>query len=148
MDKLSKQERRELRRQRRREKKESMKTDDQKSSRNKNIRLFGLFAVIVISSIYLFYVISALPGGYDNFSKCLTESGVVIYGNDWCKYTQQQMTAFGKSEEYLNYVKCDDNTQLCQQKGVEITPTWEISGKIYSGIQSFQTLSEVSGCNI
>jgi len=148
MDKLSKQERRELRRQRRKEKKESMKTDEQKGSRNKNIRLFGLFAVIVISSIYLFYVISALPGGYDNFSKCLTESGMVIYGNDWCQNTQKQMAAFGKSEEYLNYVKCDDNRQLCQQKGVEITPTWEINGKIYSGIQSFQTLSEVSGCNI
>lgn len=125
-----------------------MRTGEKNERRNKTMRMSGLFAMVVVACVYLFYIVSASPGSYDNFAKCLEENGVVIYGNDWCQYTQQQMEAFGKSEEYLDYVRCDDNRQICQQKGVSITPTWEINGKIYSGIQSFQALSEASGCNL
>ena len=53
---------------------------------------------------------------------------------------------FGNSGKYLDYVKCADNERLCNEKGVKITPTWEINGKMYEQVQSFDTLASLSGC--
>jgi len=72
----------------------------------------------------------------------------VIYGNDFCQYTNRQLNFFGKSKKYLNYAKCTNNNELCDSKGVKITPTWEINGKLYEQVQSFETLSSLSGCKI
>ena len=85
---------------------------------------------------------------YDDFVDCLNEKGAVIYGNDYCSYTTNQLGFFGKSKEGLNYVKCVNNEELCNSKGVSITPTWEIGGKTYSGVQTFEKLSSITGCNI
>ena len=148
MSDLSKQERRELRRQGRKEKKALASGVRQRGNRNKNIRIGVLAAMLVVAMGYLFSIIPAASGNFDSFTKCLSEKGMVVYGNDWCRYTQQQMSAFGASTGYLNYVKCDENSELCRRKGVRITPTWEIDGNIYSGIQKFETLSEISGCDI
>lgn len=148
MGNLSKQERRELRRQRRKDRKAMERGGQGKSNRNKNIRIVVLASMLVAAVGYLFMMISSAPGNFDNFTKCLTEKGMVVYGNDWCRYTQEQMSAFGSSTGYLNYIKCDENEGLCRRKGVQITPTWEIDGKAYSGVQTFETLSEVSGCGL
>ena len=95
-----------------------------------------------------FYVRSQKPGQYDEFAKCLTEKGAVIYGNDFCQYTAKELNWFGNSEKYLNYVKCVNNKELCDSKGVKITPTWEIEGKTYEGVQGIEKLAELSGCKI
>jgi hypothetical protein len=145
---LSKQERRELRRQRRREKREAAANERNRSVISGNMKTIGFAVIIVIALAYLSFMISASPGAYDGFTKCLTEKGTVVYGNDWCEYTKVQKADFGNSFKYLNYVICDSNKELCNAKGVEITPTWEIGGKTYSGVQTFGKLSEVSGCEI
>ena len=88
------------------------------------------------------------PGEYDRFAKCLTEKGTVIYGNDYCQYTNKQLNFFGKSAKYLNYVKCADNQKLCDDKNVKITPTWEINKEMYEQVQTFERLSSLSGCEI
>lgn len=142
MQNLSKQERRELRRKRRKEKREIVE-----SSRNRiDVKRYALISMVIISLSFLIFIITASPGQADGFATCLSEKGVVVYGNDWCRYTQEQLSAFGNSAAHLNYVRCDQDKQLCSQKGVSITPTWEISGKTYAGIQSFETLSRLSGC--
>jgi len=92
------------------------------------------------------YINSLKPGGYDYFAKCLAEKNVIVYGNDFCTYTNQQLGFFGKSKKYLKYVTCADNKELCDSKGVKITPTWEINGTIVSGVQDLKLLSELSGC--
>ena len=113
--------------------------------------------IFIITSIVLIIALSALsvnsfiknsktPGEYDDFAKCLTEKGAVIYGNDYCQYTIKQLNFFGKSKKYLNYVKCIDNEELCNKKGVETTPTWEINGKMYPQVQTFEALAGFSGC--
>jgi hypothetical protein len=152
MENLSKSERRKLKKQRRKERLAMEMKEERRTSAKKNIRIYGLVVVIIVALVYLGFQVSSMmssaPGLYDEFTNCLTEKGVVVYGNDWCTYTKQQMGPFGNSFPNLNYVRCDDNKQLCDQKGVSITPTWEIGGKIYSGIQSFQTLGELSGCEL
>ena len=122
-----------------------------KEKKKLNIRkyiIISLFLLIILFSIFTITSYMKKPGDYDEFAKCLTEKGAVIYGNDYCQYTTKQLGMFGKSKKYLNYVKCIDNEQLCNEKGIDITPTWEIDGKMYQQVQNFERLSAISGCEI
>ena len=113
-------------------------------------KYFILIAVIITIVLIVLSILNYAkkPGQYDEFAKCLTEKGAVIYGNDYCSYTNKQLGFFGKSQKLLNYVKCIDNEELCNSKGVDITPTWEIDGKTYSGVQTFEALAAYSGCKL
>ena len=83
------------------------------------------------------------PGSYDNFAKCLAEKEAVMYGAmDWCKYTQGQKAMFGNSFKYINYHEFQD------LPGIKKTPTWVINGKGHENTQSFEKLSELTGCRI
>ena len=101
----------------------------------------GVIGVLIVA-IAAYSVYSATkPGPYDNFAKCLTEKGVVVYGAiDWCKFTQAQKGMFGNSWKYLNY---QDFTKL---PGIKKTPTWVIDGKWYENVQSFDKLAGLTGC--
>ncbi len=107
-----------------------------------------LIGAIIVFSVLAVRAYTIKPGAYDDFAKCLTERGVVIYGNDFCQYTTKQLSFFGKSGKYLKYVKCIDNKQLCEKKGVKITPTWEINDSMYEQVQTFENLARLSGCNL
>ena len=110
--------------------------------------LIFMIGLIFIFSIMIIYSYSQRHGEYDNFAKCLTEKGAVIYGNDFCSYTGKQLNFFGKSEKYLNYVKCINNQDLCDSKGITLTPTWEINNSMYKSVQTFEKLSSLTGCEI
>lgn len=110
--------------------------------------LMFMIGLIVVFSIVTIYSYSQRPGEYDDFAKCLTESGAVVYGNDFCSYTGKQLNYFGNSDKYLNYVKCADDQALCNEKGVTLTPTWEIDGKMYKSVQTFEMLSVLTGCEV
>ena len=111
------------------------------------------FMIIMISLIILFSVLTVSsyikkPGNHDEFANCLTEKGVIVYGNDFCQYTIQQLNYFGKSQKYLNYVRCTDNEELCNEKDIKTTPTWEYKGEFYPQVQTFERLAAVTGCEI
>jgi hypothetical protein len=114
----------------------------------KKYTILFMIGLIVVFSVVTVYSRSQKPGAYDEFTKCLTEKGVVMYGNDYCSYTGTQLNYFGKSDRHLNYVKCSSNQGLCDSKGVEITPTWEFEGEMYDGVQTFERLSALTGCEI
>lgn len=114
----------------------------------KKYAILGIVIIAVLLFAYAFYARAQKPGSYDDFAKCLTEKGVVVYGNNFCQYTAKQMNFFGKSKEYLNYVKCIDNKDLCDSKNIRKTPTWEINGKFYPEVRTFKELSELSGCKV
>ena len=107
----------------------------------------GMILALALFS-YALYARSQRPGQYDDFAKCLTEKEVVVYGNDFCQYTTKQLGYFGKSKQHIKYVKCTDNKEICDSKRVQITPTWEINGQTYSGVQSFEMLARLSGCKL
>ncbi|MBI4447848.1 hypothetical protein HY643_02615 [Candidatus Woesearchaeota archaeon] len=94
-----------------------------------------MIIIAVIGSLTAYFVLS--PGKYDDFAKCLTEKGAVMYGENWCKYTQAQKGMFGRSFKYVNYV---------QKTGLRLRPTWVINGETYETVQSFEKLSELTGC--
>ena len=39
----------------------------------------------------------------------------------------------------------DAQPELCQQKGIQGYPTWEIEGQLYPGVKSLADLAELSG---
>ncbi|MCF3576716.1 vitamin K epoxide reductase family protein [Planktothrix agardhii] len=81
----------------------------------------------------------------------LTQSGAKMYGAFWCGHCHDQKQLFGQQAvDKMPYIECDKegkNPQLdlCKAKNIEGYPTWEIKGKMYTGIQSLEKLSEVSG---
>ena len=113
-------------------------------------KYFIIISIIIILLLLALSINTQIkkPGKYDGFAKCLKEKGAIIYGNDYCSYTNKQLGFFGKSQKYLNYVKCIDNEALCDEKNIKTTPTWEINGGMYSGVQTFEALSAYSRCEI
>lgn len=84
-------------------------------------------------------------------AKHLTSIGATKYGAWWCPHCHAQQTLFGKQAfKDLTYVECDEQgvdpqPATCRAVGVESYPTWDINGELYSGVQSLQRLSEISG---
>ena len=114
-----------------------------KSSKTKYYIIAAIILILIFAgAAYTVYSISK-PGPYDNFAKCLSEKGAVMYGAmEWCHFTQGQRAMFGKSFKYVNY------HEFTELPGIKKTPTWVINGKWYENAQSFERLSEVTGCKI
>jgi polyferredoxin len=144
---LSKQERKKLRLKLKREAEEKERNKLMRARRIRKSLILGSFFIILLLLGFFVYSKATSPGPYDSFAKCLSEKAVV-YGNDGCPYTAAQLAWFGKSSKYLNYVRCSLNKQLCAEKSIKITPTWEINGKLYPGVQSLEKISSLSGCEI
>jgi glutaredoxin len=77
-----------------------------------------------------------------------TES--TMYGAYWCPHCADQKAMFDQAIDLVPYVECaadgeNAQPQLCQEKGIQGYPTWEINGQFYPGVQSLETLSDLSG---
>ncbi len=80
----------------------------------------------------------------------LSSTGAVQYSAYWCPHCHDQKEMFGKeAASELRIVECaadgkNNQRSLCQRKGIEGFPTWEINGNLYSGVKSLQQLAELS----
>ena len=111
---------------------------EKRDKARKKVKIIAAVSIVLLVSISLSAYSLLSPGKFDGFAKCLTEKGAVMYGEDWCKYTQGQKGMFGKSFKYVNYeVKSD----------LRFRPTWVINGEIYEKVQSFERLSALTGCD-
>ncbi len=148
--KMSRKQRRKLERY---EKEQELK-EERKSERTKVKVKEGFLKKIFIASIivvivYVAYASFSGPGKYDGFAQCLTDKDITMYGAEWCHFCKQQKQLFGKSFQFVTYVECPQNQQLCDEKGVEGYPTWITKeGQLYSGVQSMEFLSAISDCNL
>lgn len=105
--------------------------------------ILGSIAILILGIAIYSFVAYSKPGSYDDFAKCLTEKGAVMYGAmSWCKYTQGQKAMFGKSFKYINY------HEFQELPGIKKTPTWVINGKWHENTQSFEALAQATGCKI
>jgi len=86
---------------------------------------------------------------YDEFAKCLTDKGFVMYGASWCSACKKQKKVFGESFKLIKYVECTKNKTLCNEKEIEGYPTWIIEENYKSpGFQKIRNLAQMSGCKI
>jgi len=114
-----------------------------KSAKSKYYVIVAVIGIVVLAvSAYSVYSINK-PSPYDNFAKCLTEKGAVMYGAmDWCKYTQGQKAMFGNSFKYINYHEFQD------LPGIKKTPTWVINGAWHENVQPFDKLAALTNCKL
>jgi len=125
------------------------------------IKIGGKALLIVIILIVVGIVVWSVSGYFakdesngnglsdlDKFAKCLTEKGATVYVSAYCGHCKNQKEMFGDSLKYVNSVECTENQQLCQEKGITGVPTWIINSLPYAGVQSFERLSELTGCSL
>jgi len=103
-------------------------------------------ALVSLAGLSLTGYFSIPAGKYDNFAKCLSQKGVVMYGAEWCTHCKNQKAMFGDSFKYVTYVECTTSEAACTAAGVSGYPTWIINGKAYPGEQTLQSLSTLTGC--
>lgn len=81
----------------------------------------------------------------------LTQTGAVMYTAYWCPHCHEQKELFGKeATAKLKVVECapdgrNSQKALCDSKKIEGFPTWEINGKLDSGVKPLARLAELSG---
>ncbi len=72
-----------------------------------------------------------------------------MYGAFWCPHCEAQKELFGPALDNVPYVECDPGgespqPQLCQDKGIQGYPTWEIDGEFYPGVRSLEELATLT----
>ncbi|HIJ99709.1 TPA: hypothetical protein H1011_02700 [archaeon] len=126
---------------------------------SKKTILLAVSLIVIISGVLLFkpQVSGFISLGHDytldNFTECLAENNAIMYGAYWCPHCTTQKEMFGDSLSGVLYIECDSKgknakPELCRQNNVQSYPTWIISGTKYSGVQSLQDLSDITGCSL
>jgi glutaredoxin len=74
-----------------------------------------------------------------------------MYSAYWCPHCHEQKELFGKqATAKLTIIECapdgrNSQTALCESKKIQGYPSWEINGKLDSGVKSLQELALRSG---
>ena len=85
------------------------------------------------------------------FAKFLRENNIIMYSAYWCPHCHDQKQLFGKTAvQELIVIECaqdgkDNQYKLCKEKQIEGFPSWEINGKIYSGVKDLNDLAIITG---
>ncbi|QQS59870.1 hypothetical protein IPN35_03305 [Candidatus Peregrinibacteria bacterium] len=86
-------------------------------------------------------------GPLAEFATCLTDSGAVFYGTEWCPHCKKQKAMFGDALGNVPYIDCDANRSTCQKEGITGYPTWKFkNGAVLSGTQPLSDLAKQTGC--
>ncbi len=111
----------------------------------------GLAVIVVAIFAVGFFVFAELqkPSELDGFAQCLSDSGLIMAGTDWCHFCRQQKAMFGTAFKYIDYKNCDYEKAFCTENQVQGYPTWiDAQGLSHRGVQSLEELSAVSGCSL
>jgi len=72
----------------------------------------------------------------------------IVYVQAGCVHCKDQEDLFGDNWKYITALDCiasQANTQICISQNITGTPTWVINGRQYIGVQSIQTLENLTG---
>ncbi|HAJ59133.1 MAG TPA: hypothetical protein DCP31_07630 [Cyanobacteria bacterium UBA8543] len=81
----------------------------------------------------------------------LKQVGAKAYFAYWCPHCFDQKQLFGKqAASELNWVECaadgkNSQPQVCKDVGVKAFPSWQINGKLTSGIKTLDELANETG---
>ncbi|MCP9809831.1 vitamin K epoxide reductase family protein [Cyanobium sp. HWJ4-Hawea] len=81
----------------------------------------------------------------------LSATGAVMYSAYWCPHCHEQKELFGReATAKLKVIECaadGQNSQkaLCEAKKIDGFPSWEINGKLDSGVKPLAKLADLSG---
>ncbi len=109
---------------------------------------YFIIILLIIGAFYGYKSITGKviePGQYDEFAQYLTQQEVKMYGTDWCPHCKNQKKLFGNSFQYIDYIDCDWDGELCEVAKIRGYPTWNIDGQNYPGEQSLERLASLTG---
>ena len=96
-------------------------------------------------------IVSSISSASANqLAEHLNKIGAVKYSAYWCPHCHDQRELFGKeASSKLNIIECaedgkNNQSELCKAKGINGFPSWEINGRIESGVKSLAELAEWS----
>ena len=75
--------------------------------------------------------------------ECIAENSV-LYSQKGCVHCKTQEELFKENYDKLNVIECNLNWTKCGE--IQGTPSWEINGEIYVGVQSIEKLKELTNC--
>jgi hypothetical protein len=107
-----------------------------------------IWIIIIVLAAVVWVVWPSGASEYDTFASCLSESGAVMYGTEWCSHCKDQKEMFGDSFDNINFIDCDRDRDACLIAGVQGYPTWVIGGESYPGQQPLQELADLTGCEL
>ncbi|AHB41875.1 hypothetical protein P148_SR1C00001G1097 [candidate division SR1 bacterium RAAC1_SR1_1] len=107
-----------------------------------------IVSVLALSALVLTGCSQEPKQNLDNFAKCITEKGAMIYTSTTCSHCQKQKVLFGDSWQYIKNVDCNDNPIVCSNAGIQGVPNRVINGENIMGQQSLEFLAEKTGCEI
>ena len=77
-----------------------------------------------------------------------------MYSAYWCPHCHDQKELFGlEASKELNVIECakdglNSQSNLCDRKGINSYPSWEINGEINEGVKSLEELFILSNYNV
>lgn len=87
------------------------------------------------------------PEEMEKFITCLKDADFVIYGANWCGWTQKLVEMLGGFDITKPiYIECVEEEEICQEKGISGYPTIHINGEAYGGARTFEDFSAATGC--
>ncbi|MFT4310152.1 MAG: hypothetical protein ACMXYC_00820 [Candidatus Woesearchaeota archaeon] len=106
-----------------------------------------LIVLVFIGAAYALHAFQNMPGPYDEFAQCISDSGAKFYGLYTCVHCNTQKEMFGRSQRHLPYVECSTAQQACNDAGVTSVPHWEFAdGSVLTGRLEFDVLAQQTGC--
>lgn len=81
----------------------------------------------------------------------LSSSGARVFTAWWCPHCHEQKELFGRqATAQLKVIECAPDgvgaqVELCKSRRIEGFPTWEINGKLSSGVKTLNQLADLSG---
>lgn len=110
----------------------------------------GAFILVIVILVIAVKISSPEPNSDElvEFAQCLGNTELTMYGTSWCSHCKNQKAAFGDSFQYVNYVDCDKDSDICTAEGIKGYPTWKFGGQSYPGEQSLAKLGQLTGCSL
>ena len=91
----------------------------------------------------------------DDFAKCVSSKGALMYGAWWCPHCAEQKESFGFAFQYVTFTECGIEGQphsvneQCKNAGIKNFPTWQFGdGHREEGVLSLPDLSAKTGCKL
>jgi len=105
----------------------------------------SLTIIIILIVIFLSVLVLQKPKPTisEELTKCIGKNSE-LYTQLGCHACEIQEDLFGENYRYLTIIDCFYEQDKCMK--IQYTPTWIINGKEIAGVQSIETLKELTGC--
>jgi len=108
----------------------------------------NLVTAIIILIIIIFSVWTITKNNElidEDLAKCIGENSV-LYVKKGCFACEAQRDLFGDSIKHLEIVDCLTQPEECAANLITSVPTWIINENHYVGVQSIETLKQLTNC--